>query len=105
MKNVLSNEKVKTGAPGVPKLEEEETENNKNEAKITLKLAPEEDRVLENTVRKLNESGIEITKKKVLRFVIKRLEADPLSKKIVKAIRQAEDLRRKAEDEAKKIWM
>ena len=79
--------------------------SEKIERKLNIKLSESEASIFQKTIQKLQDDGFKVDEKMLLKFVIKDLDSSQLSKKVTKAITQAEALKMKASEEAKRIWM
>jgi len=79
--------------------------SEKIERKLNIKLSESEASIFQKTIQKLQDDGFKVDEKMLLKFVIKDLDSSQLSKKVIKAITQAEALKMKASEEAKRIWM
>ena len=79
--------------------------SEKMERKLNIKLSVSEASIFQKTIQKLKDDGFKVDEKMLLKFVIKDLDSSQLSKKVIKAITQAEALKMKASEEAKRIWM
>jgi hypothetical protein len=56
-------------------------------------------------VIKLAQKDIKISPQKVRKYIFRELDTESIFKKITKAISQADEVRKKAEEEASRIWI
>jgi len=85
-------------------IEVESKMKEKAQKKLTKDVNFEKEKINE-IVKKLAKETIKVSPQKVKKFIFKELDTELISKKIIKAISQVQELRRKTEEDTKKIWL